>query len=92
MQVMDSEISAKCIKTIMEKWKSKYQLVPLDMHRQNAAEWAIRTMKAYFPAIRASFDPGFPKLQWDLLLPQAELTINLIRQSQYDPTKTAWEA
>ena len=32
MQVMDNEVSAAYIKTITEKWKSKYQLVPPDMH------------------------------------------------------------
>ena len=62
------------------------------MHRQNAAEKAIYTTKAHFLTILAGIDPGFPPLQWDLLLPQAELIINLLLQSQYEPTKSAWEA
>ena len=62
------------------------------MHHRNAAEQAIRTMKAHFLAILAGIDPGFPKLQWDLLLPQAEIAINLLQKLQYYPTKSAWEA
>ena len=28
---------------------------------------------------------------WDLLLPQTELTLNLLRQATVEPTKSAWE-
>ena len=80
MQVLDNEVSAEYIKTIVDTWKSKYQLVPPDMHHWNAAERAIHTMKAHFIAILAGIDPDFPPLQWDLLLPQAESTINLLQQ------------
>ena len=29
---------------------------------------------------------------WDLLIPQTELTLNLLRQARLDHTKSAWEA
>ena len=48
-------------------------------------------MNAQFLAILAGIGPGFPKLRWDLLLTQAEITINLLRQPQYNPKKSAWE-
>jgi hypothetical protein len=61
------------------------------MHRRNKAERAIRTFKAHFLSILASVDPAFPPNRWDLLLPQAELTVNLLRQSTLYPTMSAWE-
>ncbi len=51
------------------------------MHRQNWAECAIRTFKDHFLAILAGVDSAFPPYLWDLLLPQAELTLNLLHQA-----------
>ena len=33
----------------------------------------------------------FPQYLWDLLLPQAELTLNLLRQANVNPKISAWE-
>ena len=79
MQFMDNEVSAKFLHNITEVWKCKFQKVPPDMHRRNKAERAIRTFKAHFITILACVDQGFPRNRWDLLLPHAELTINLLR-------------
>ena len=78
LQIMDNEASKEYKKTITEKWKVKYQLVPPDMHRRNAAERAIRTFKAHFIAILAGVDDDFPSNLWDKLVPQAEMTLNLL--------------
>ncbi len=59
------------------KWNAKFQLVPPDMHCQNWAERTICTFKDHFLAILAGVDYAFPPYLWDLLLPQAELTLNL---------------
>ena len=75
-----------------EKWGVTYQLVPPDLHRRNAAERAIRTVKAHFLAILAGVAIDFPRHLWDLLLPQTELTLNLLRQSTSNPEISAWEA
>ena len=91
MQFMDNEVSAKFLHNISEVWKCKFQKVPPDMHRRNKAERAIRTFKAHFITILACVDQGFPRNRWDLLLPQAELTINLLRQSRLHPHISAWE-
>jgi hypothetical protein len=61
------------------------------VHRRNRAERAIRTFKDHFLAILAGVDPKFPAYLWDLLLPQAELTLNLLRQSLINPQISAWE-
>ena len=88
--VLDNEASA-AYKLAIAQNGCTIQLVPPDMHRRNKAERAIRTFKAHFISILASVDPAFPPNRWDLLLPQAELTINLLRQSMMYPTMSAWE-
>ena len=76
---------------MQKKWNIVYQLVPPDLHRRNAAERAIRTFKAKFLAIVAGVATDFPHYLWDLLLPQTEITLNLLRQSTEDPTISAWD-
>ncbi len=78
LQILDNEASAAYKHAITFTWKAKFQLVPLDIHCQNRAEQAIRTFKAHFLSILAGVDPTFPPYLWDLLLPQAELTLNLL--------------
>ena len=68
-----------------------YQLVPPHVHRRNAAERAstIRTFKNHFVATLCSTDPAFPLFLWDRLLPQAMLTLNLLRGSRMNPKLSA---
>ncbi len=61
------------------------------MHRCNQAERTIQTFKDHFFAILAGVDSTFPLYLWDLILPQAELTLNLLRQSALNPSMSAWE-
>jgi hypothetical protein len=61
------------------------------MHCCNRAERAIRTFKDHFLSILAGVDASFPPYLWDLLLPQAELTLNLLRQLALNPRISAWE-
>jgi hypothetical protein len=61
------------------------------MHRRNWAECAIRTFKNNCISILAGVDPTFPPYLCDLVLPQAELTLNLLRQSALNPRISAWE-
>ena len=67
-----------------------FQLVPPHVHRQNAAERAIRTFKNHFLAILATADPQLPASEWDRLLPQSELTLNLLRPSRVSPRLSAY--
>ena len=67
------------------------QLTPPDTHRSNLAERAIQTFKNHFVSILAGVDPNFPIKLWDRLLPQAVLTLNLLRQSNVAPTVSAYQ-
>jgi hypothetical protein len=91
LQILNNEASAAYKQAIMFTWQSKFQLVPLEMHHCNRAERAIRTFKDHFLSILAGVDQSFPPYLWDLLLPQAELTLNLIRQSTLNPWISSWE-
>jgi hypothetical protein len=67
----------------------EYQLVPPHCHRHNAAESAIRTFKEHFVAGLSSVDPTFPLHLWDRVLPHAEITLNLLRNSRLHPQLSA---
>ena len=88
--ILDNEASEDYKRSIKNKWNTKYQLVPPHTHRSNASERAIRTFKAHFLSILANVAPYFPRNLWDLLLPQAELTLNLLRQATLDPSQSTW--
>jgi hypothetical protein len=66
-----------------------YQLVPPHRHRRSAAERVIRTFKEHFVAGLSSVDPDFLMQLWDRLLPQAEITLNLMRTSRLHPQLSA---
>jgi hypothetical protein len=51
----------------------------------NIINRAIITFIEYFFAGLASMDPDFPLHLWDHLLPQAEMTLNLLRKSRQHP-------
>ena len=90
IQILDNELSVEYKRAITEKWNTNYQLVPPNTHRSNAAECAVRTFKAHFISILAGVAPDFPRNLWDLLLPQTELTLNLLRQATLDPSRSVW--
>ena len=60
------------------------------MHRCNAAEHAIHTLKNHYLAGLASCDNFSPLAEWDRLLPQVELTLNLLRSSRVNPSLSAY--
>jgi len=67
-----------------------YELVPPGCHHRNAAKVAICIFKAHFLSILAGVSKDFPMNLWDRLLPQAEITVNLLRQSNATPTVSAY--
>jgi hypothetical protein len=85
LQILDNKASFAYKEAISFKWKAIFQLVPPDMHCRNQAECAICTFKNHFLAVLAGIDAAFPLYFWDLLLPQAELTLNLLRQATLNP-------
>eukprot|EP01034_Spumella_vulgaris_P038071 gene38071-46978_t len=67
------------------------QYCPPGMHRANKAERCIRTFKNHFISTLATADVAFPLSSWDELLPQAELTLNLMRSSGRTAQISAWQ-
>jgi hypothetical protein len=88
LQTLDNEASA-ALKHFFTANDAEYQLVPPHCHRRNASERAIRTFKEHFVAGLSSVDPTFPLHLWDRLLPQAEITLNLLRTSRLHPQLSA---
>jgi hypothetical protein len=84
LQTLDNEASA-ALNNVFTNNAVEYQLAPPHCHRRNAAERAIQTFKEQFVAGISSVDPTFPLHLWDILLPQAEITLNLLRTSRLHP-------
>ena len=87
--VLDNECSND-LKLAILSTDAEFQLVPPHQHRRNAAERAIRTYKNHLLAGLATCDPDFPVEEWDRLLFQCELTLNLLRTSRVNPHLSAW--
>jgi hypothetical protein len=88
LQTLDNEASA-ALKHFFTANDVDYQLVPPHCHRCNAAERAIQTFKEHFVTGLSSVDPTFPLHLWDRLLPQAEITLNLLQTSRLHPQLSA---
>ena len=67
-----------------------FQLVPPGHHGANAAERAIQTFKSHFIAGLTGVDPKFSLGQWDRLIEQASLTLNLLRSDRPNPNLSAY--
>jgi hypothetical protein len=89
LQRLDNQCS-ELLKTFMHKQDIDFQLVPPGIHRRNAAERGICTFKNHFIAGLCSVDKEFPIHLWDRLLPQAEITLNLLHGSRINPKLSAW--
>ena len=89
MHILDNECSED-MKTTFRENDVIFQLVPPYVHRRNAAERAIQTWKDHFMAGLAACDPNFPIREWDRLLPQADISLNLMRQSRRFPNLSAY--
>jgi hypothetical protein len=78
---LDNETSKDLIKEI-ERKGLKYQIASPGDHRPNHAERAIQTFKKnHFIVIPYGTDSGFPAKQWDRLIKQAVMTLNMCRPS-----------
>ncbi len=90
LNVMDNQ-ATKHIKKYLTEQDCKLQVVEPHNHRVNAAERAIQTFKAAFIAALATINSDFPLQLWDRLTPQVQTTLNMLRSSRIDPTKSAHE-
>jgi hypothetical protein len=89
LHILDNECSDE-LKKAFQKNNVDFQRVPPHSHRQNAAERAIQTWNNHFSTGLALCDPNFPLTKWDLLMPQANITLNLLRSSRRQPKLSAY--
>eukprot|EP00804_Cyclotella_cryptica_P029536 CCRYP_020583-RA/>CCRYP_020583-RA protein AED:0.35 eAED:0.26 QI:0/-1/0/1/-1/1/1/0/1386 len=78
------------IKTYLNQEQTSWQFVEPNNHRVNAAERAIQTYKNHFISGLCTTDSDWPLQLWDNLTEQALITLNLLRTSRVDPTKSAY--
>lgn len=88
---IDNQTSADLQVYFEQVAKIKYRYVPPGNHRTLHAERDIRTWKNHFIATRAGVDKSFPANQWDSLLDQVDLTLNILRPCGLIPNMSAWE-
>jgi hypothetical protein len=81
----------QCSFIMLDNESIQFQKTPAGMHWHNAAERAIWTFKNHFVAGLCTVNEAFPLYLWDKLLPQAELTLNLLCSSWMNPKLAAWE-
>ena len=77
-QVLDNE-APKGLRQHFIAQNIQYEFVPPFNHRANKAERAIQTFKRHFISILAGTHPSFPIDFWHELIPQAEITLNMMR-------------
>jgi hypothetical protein len=87
--ILDNEAPEE-LKQAIRKNKCRVELTPADQHRRNAASRVIQTFKGHFISVFSGVDNSFLINQWDELLPQTILTLNLLRQSNVAPNISAW--
>ena len=87
--ILDNEFSHELKKALLKR-NIEFQLTPPNMHRRNAAERIIRTFKSHFLSTLATCDPDLPITEWDRLLKQSEMTLNLLRPARCYPKRSAY--
>ena len=70
---------------IRDKCKLTLEQVPPGCHQCNAAEVAIHNFKSHFLSVLAGVANDFPPSLWDKLLPQTEIILNFLPQSNALP-------
>jgi hypothetical protein len=85
---LDNEAS-KLLKDYLFQQDITFQLVPPYSHRRNSAERAIRSFEDHLIAGLCSTDRSFPMHLWDRILPQAVITLNILRTSRINPNLPA---
>jgi hypothetical protein len=89
LHIHDNECSDE-LKKAFKKHAADFQRVHPHVHRRNSAERAIQTWKNHFCAgLAPTYDPKFPLTEWDLLMPQADIMLNLLRSSRRQPKLSA---
>lgn len=88
--VLDNEISASVKDLIRNEYNMQIELVPPGYHWRNAVEAAIHDCKYHFLSILVEVVDNFSLYLWDRLLPQAKITLNILRQLNAMPKVSAY--
>ena len=91
IHILDNESSEE-LRKAFKKYQVTFQLVLPHVHLQNAAERAIQPWKNHFLEGMATLNPNFPIQEWDRLLPQRDITLNLLQSSRRQPNISAYAA
>jgi len=86
---LDGETS-DALEKFIKKNQMKIQFAPSSNHRTLKAERSVQTAKNHIISSFCTTDPNFPMNEWDRLIPQIELTLNLMRGSAINPSISAW--
>eukprot|EP00804_Cyclotella_cryptica_P028277 CCRYP_014613-RB/>CCRYP_014613-RB protein AED:0.36 eAED:0.36 QI:0/0/0/1/0/0/2/0/471 len=87
--ILDNEAPEELKQAIREN-NCRVELMPADMHRRNIAEKGMQRFKGHFKAVLAGVSDDFPIREWDELIPQTVLTLNLLRQANVAPNISAY--
>jgi hypothetical protein len=86
--ILDNECSESMKEVIRET--CKLELVQPGCHRCSIAKVVTKTFKQHFISVLTGTAANFPLSLWDKLLPQTELTLNLLLQSNSTPKVSAY--
>jgi hypothetical protein len=89
LHILDNKCSQD-LKDAFAKYHIQFQRVPPKELRVNAAEQAIWTFKNHFVSVLCTVHSKFQVTEWDCLLPQTTLTLNLLRSSRIHPSLLAY--
>jgi hypothetical protein len=76
-QVLDNECPASLVRFFQQQ-HVHVQRVPPSQKRTNKAERAIQTFRRHFLSVLVGTHPNFSINQWHHLLPQTEMTLNML--------------
>ena len=88
---LDNELSNALTDAIKRKFAISIERAPPNNHRTLRAERAIAIWKDHFVAGLCTAPAAFPLREHDRLVPYANLTLNLLRESRTRPGVSAWE-
>ena len=87
--IIDNKVSTYLIAFLKSDENITVQLAPAGWYLRNAAKRAIRTFKNHLIAGLCTAHKHFPLNKWDSLLPQAVISLNILRTSCLNPKLSA---
>ena len=89
IQQLDNKVSDRLIEAIEEK-NLNYQLASPHVHCLNSTERAIQAFKNHFISNLHGCDRDFSAYTWSEIIPQCEMTLNIIGRSRINPKLSAY--